>query len=254
MKNRIEHLECHIPDGTKFTLRHLSNSSFLDGSEAGLKVKGSSRIWLYSGQAVRALFGLVFLFLTLAFLYIWAWDSGLVDEVATDKLEVVNSSGKKQLKYSFTVEGKGYEKLESPGSTWSSGWSDGGGSEQIIYFKSHPNWATLKFKRERFEPFMSVFALLFVGCLVWSGQLMISSQRGLQRLSEEATHVLLGTVTQIVPGQGFRYVIYEFAQPLSSETLRGSEQVGEAEKVKNSLVPGAQVCVLYADPKTYTLL
>lgn len=253
-RRSLKDYKCELPTDVQLILRHGAHRTFLEGKETELAVKGSSRIWFYAGQVMKGLFGLIFVLTTLLSLYIWAWDSDLVQEMKTERLELVGTDGQHELKYQYTVDGVTYEKSEDPGSRWSSGWSKEGASEEIAYFKFKPSWSTLEYKREPFEPFVTVFFLGFMASLVWAGHLMTSTQKRLQKLSEQATHVLLGTVVQVIPGQGFRYVIYEFCRPDSQELLRGSEQVGEAESVKQQLVPGAKLAVLYADPKTYAPL
>jgi len=253
-KRELKDLDCRLPNTTDLILRNASSAAFLAAEKAELPVKGSSKGWLYAGWVMGGVFTLVFLALSIAFGYIWAWNSGLVGEVTTDHITPVGPTVAPDLRYRYTVAGKSYEKIEKPGPRFFARWSQEGASERVVYFKWKPDWATLEFKREPFEPVFTLASLAFVACLAWAGRIMVSEQKRLQRLSQEATHLLPGSVVQVIPGQGFRSVVYELSEPSSGQTLRGSERIGDAERASLRLVAGAKVAVLYADPKTFTLL
>ncbi len=187
-------------------------------------------------------------------LYSGMWNSSLAATTPSTTLELIDTPTGQQLRYSYQVDGQEYHAAESPGPRSNSGWASGDASEPIRYLTFSPRTAHLDFLVERFDWTVAVFGQFFILSLAYAGHAMMKSQRKLETLVDGCTHLLLGEVVQVIQGQGQRHIIYETAAPESGTPIRGAVQVGEAESVKNSLVPGAQVAVLYLSHSNHTLL
>ena len=215
---------------------------------------GHSKVWWHLGRLTRAFFLLIAALLFGWTLYSGMWNSSLAATTPTTSLELIDTPTGQQLRYSYTVDGEKYQAAESPGPRSNSGWESGDASEPIRYLTFSPRTAHLEFLVERFDWTVAVFGQFFILSLAYAGHAMMKSQRKLETLAENCTHLLPGQVVQVIQGQGQRIVIYEAISPDNGETVRGSVQVGAAEPVKNALTPGAQVAVLYLNRSNHTLL
>lgn len=253
-KKRLSSLDCRLPPGQPVVLRHAANSAYLQGEDREPSVGGHSKWWYRLGGLMRGLF-LLLAAVWLAFLvYNGTWNSPLTAETPSSTLEVVDGGGERLLAYSYLVDGQTYHRTESPGSRWNSGWDSGDDQETIRYLTFWPSRSHLEFRVERWSWGTAISVTLFVLCLAYAGHSTMRTQQHLERIAEGCSHVVPGTVVQVIPSQNFRYVIYSATSPISGQEIREKVMVGEGEPVKNSLVVGAPVAVLYRDDASHTLL
>jgi hypothetical protein len=109
-------------------------------------------------------------------------------------------------------------------------------------------------EREKFELFMFVICMLFLGGLGLAGWIMRSTQQRLKKIDDLATHVCSGKVERQIRSKGHVIVCYTFTSPETQQELRGTSQVGNLESVRGQLVAGAPVALLYATDKLHVLL
>ena len=253
-KKRLSSLDCRLPPGLPVVLRHAANTAYLEGEDRELSVGGHSKWWWRLGALWRGFF-LLFAAVWLTFLvYNGTWNSPLAAETPATSLEVVDGGGNRMLAYSYQVEGETYQRTESPGSTWKSSWESGDPDETIRYLTFWPSRAHLDFRVERWSWGGAISITLFVFALAYAGHLTMKTQRHLERIAEGCTHIVPGSVVQVIPSQNFRYVIYSATSPTTGQEIREKVMVGEGEAVKTSLVVGAPVAVLYRDDESHTLL
>lgn len=209
---------------------------------------GHSRFWWHAGRLWRGAFGLLWLFIA-GLTASAVWNSGLTERTTTTSLRLRAD----RLAYTYRVGEQTFAKTESPGNLHKSVWQEPGAVETVRYLRVAPSRAHLDFKIERFSVLTALAINGFVLCLAYAGHLMMRTQARLERLVAGCTHVLPGRVTRVIPGQGFRDVRYEAFSP-EGKSLSGRVQIGEAEPIKNDLVVGCGVAVLYRDVRSHTLL
>lgn len=244
-------LDNRLSDGQSVQLRYPTNQAYLRGEAPAAYLGNNSKGWWWFGRVSKGvLLTVLVLFVTYSS-YLLLWNSSLAIRTESTSLRV---AGPRTLSYSYQVKGEMYEKIEPTYDVWKTRWQQGEGSEAIRYLSFWPEHAKLSFNIEPLRWWDVFMVAGFLSVLAYAGHITMRTQQRLESLACQSSHLLLGRVVQVVKSQGFRYVIYTTNSPVNGEAIRGSITVGEAEKVKNSLLEGTAVAVFYKDDTNHSLL
>ena len=159
--------------------------------------------------------------------------------------------------YHYVVDGTRYDKIEplAPGKGSSfAGWTAG---QNIVITRSRliPSISWLDNNGLIQGTDLAVIAVVFgLSALFCSRVLILKPYRRMSALSDSATHILEGEITQrYTPGKTTVYN-YTITSPVSGDQIRGHFAMGNLNPGRHKIVLGSRVAVLYSDDSLHTAL
>ncbi len=240
-----------LTSGAHVDVLRVGNDAFLRGDRPEAVLDTLWDGWKIIGRMLLAVGAMLMAAVVAVLAYIAVWNSPLTVHTTG----VIDSGQSGRVMYHYQVDSLRFDKTESVNRS-DSAWDAGNVPHPVVYLGFMPSESRLDFNVETLDWGAAFFMILFASFVPLGGWLLLRSNRRMNVLRDEATHVLEGRITQDIAGpHGSKNYVYKAASPVTGKPIRGTLQVGRIGPRAGRIGGiGSTVAILYQSDSLHSAL